>query len=142
MIALDTNLLVYAHRAAVPEHRRARKAIDIAANDPGGWGIAQAVVVEFWSLVTHPAATGRPSRPNEAAAFLRALLRGGAQLWSPGPGFAERLIEVAAGLAVAGPRIFDLQIALTASEHGATEIWTHDRRFVTLPGLRLIDPLA
>jgi predicted nucleic acid-binding protein len=59
----------------------------------------------------------------------------------PGPGFAERLLGVADDLDVRGRRIFDLHIALTAFENGAREIWTHDREFVSVPGLRLRFPL-
>ena len=81
---------------------------------------------EFWSVVTHPASTGRPTTPTQAAAFVRALVAAGAAIWLPGPGFGERLMQVARDLDVSGPRIFDLQIALTAFEGGATEIWTHD----------------
>jgi predicted nucleic acid-binding protein len=42
---------------------------------------------------------------------------------------------------IPGTPIFDLQIALTAVESGAREIWTHDRDFLTLPGLRVRNPL-
>jgi predicted nucleic acid-binding protein len=42
---------------------------------------------------------------------------------------------------VCGARIFDLQIAMIAAENGATQIWTHDRAFVSIPGLRAVDPL-
>jgi hypothetical protein len=49
---------------------------------------------------------------------------------------------MAADLAVSGTRIFDLQIALCAFEGGARELWSHDVRFVTIPGLRLVNPLA
>jgi hypothetical protein len=59
-------------------------------------------------------------------------------VWTPGTGFDERLLQLAVDLDVSGPRIFDLQIALTAFEHGAAELWTHDRNFVKIPGLRLI----
>ena len=142
MIAVDTNLLIYAHRAGLPEHRAARLALEQATRAEEGWGISHASLAEFWSIVTHPAAMGRPSTGAEAAAFLTALLRaGGAQLWLPGPGFGERLLQLANDLAVQGPRIFDLQIALTAVEHGAREIWTHDRRFLSIPGLRVRDPI-
>jgi predicted nucleic acid-binding protein len=48
---------------------------------------------------------------------------------------------MATDLEVRGPRIFDLQIALTAFDNGATEIWTHDRGFVAFPGLAVHDPL-
>ena len=142
MIAIDTNLLVYAHRERTPQHKKARKAIEAASAGPRGWGMSAAVLPEFWSVVTHPGAEGRPSTPAQAAAFVRALADAGALIWSAGPGFGERLLQVAADLAVSGPRIFDLQIALAAFEGGATELWTHDAGFITVPGLRVADPLA
>jgi hypothetical protein len=40
-----------------------------------------------------------------------------------------------------GPRIFDLQMAVVAQEHGAVEMWTHDPGFVTVSGLAVVDPL-
>jgi toxin-antitoxin system PIN domain toxin len=143
VIAVDTNLLVYAHRTGAPQHRAARLALERAANDDAGWGIALASLAEFWSVVTHPASAGRPSTPVEAAAFVRSLLlSGGAQLWQPGAGFPDRFLMLAADHSIRGSRIFDLQIALTAVENGAREIWTHDRNFLSLPGLRIRDPLA
>ena len=141
MIAIDTNLLVYAHRSRTPEHTRARKAIDRAAVGDDGWGIAAASLAEFWAIATHPASEGRPSTASQAAAFVRALLQAGAQIWLPGPGFGDRLLQLATDLGVVGARVFDLQIALTAFEGGATDLWTHDARFVKIPGLRLHDPL-
>jgi toxin-antitoxin system PIN domain toxin len=140
VIALDTNLLVYAHRSATLEHTRARAAIEQAAASPG-WGFAAAVVAEFWSVVTHPAVGGRPSTATEARRFLSALADAGAEVWSPGPGFGLRLAQLAEDLHVGGNRIFDLQIALCAFESGARELWSHDTRLVTIPGLRLVQPL-
>jgi toxin-antitoxin system PIN domain toxin len=143
VIAIDTNLLVYAHRAGVPESRSARGAIERAAQDPRGWGFCLPSIAEFWSIVTHPGALGRPSTPAEALAFFEALITGGAaRVFQPGPAFIERLMRLAADLRVTGTRIFDLQIALMAFDSGATEIWTHDRQFVSLPGLRIVDPLS
>ena len=143
MIAIDTNILVYAHRAALREHRAARHALERAIGASDGWGIAQPCAAEFWSVVTHPTASGRPSTPTEAHAFLGTLLgEGQGHLWLPTTGFGERLgrAEVRAG--VRGPRIFDLQIALIAHEAGARELWSRDRSFVTVPGLRVVDPLS
>jgi uncharacterized protein len=141
VIALDTNLLVYAHRAATPQHQNARAAIERASTSPDGWGVAAPVVAEFWSVVTHPAATGRPSTPEEAFSFLTQLNAAGSQAWTPGAGFGLRLAQLAADLNVSGNRISDLQIALCSFEGGATELWSHDRDFVAVPGLRLVDPL-
>ena len=45
-------------------------------------------------------------------------------------------------LHVRGVRIFDLQIALVAADAGATELWSHDRQFVSLPGLPVVNPPA
>ena len=142
MIGIDTNLLVYAHRRSLAEHRAAQRAIERASNDARGWGISIQTVAEFWSVVTHPSAVGGPSSPERARAFLASLREeGGMQIWSPGVGFDDRLVQLASDLAVLGPRIFDLQIALTAFDHGAAELWTHDVGFVKLPGLRLLYPL-
>jgi uncharacterized protein len=95
VIALDTNLLVYAHRSATSEHKAARAAIERAA-DSDGWGFAAPVVAEFSSIVTHPAASGWPSSPDEARRFLAALADAGAHVWSPGAGFGLRLAQLAA----------------------------------------------
>ena len=142
MIAIDTNLLIYAHRASLPEHRPAQRAIERASRDPRGWGIALPSLAEFWSVVTHPDSRGGPSTAKQATAFLRALIsEAGAMLWMPGEGFWERLVELAGELGIQGPRIFDLQIGLTAFDNGAIEIWTHDRGFMAFPGLRVHDPL-
>ncbi len=142
MIAVDTNLLVYAHRALTPQHAAAKKAVAAAAADTRGWGFTLTNLVEFWSVVTHPAASVRPSTPAEASSFIRALVRdGNARIWSPAEGFAQRLIKLASDMKVSGPRIFDLAIALTAAEGGADELWTHDARFVSAPGLQLRFPL-
>jgi len=46
VIAIDTNLLVYAHRTVVPQHR-ARRAIERACQDPRGCGVSLACVAEF-----------------------------------------------------------------------------------------------
>src|SRR5262245_17889766 len=121
MIAIDTNLLVYAHRSGVPQHRSARRALERAANDDAGWGIALACLAEFWVVATHPASAGRPSSPDEAKAFLESLVRGGAHIWQPRPDFADRLLAVAAERKVRGSRIFDVQIGLTAVDNGADE---------------------
>jgi hypothetical protein len=141
MIALDTNLLVYAHRRATPEHKAARRAIERAGQSGLGWGVVEAGIAEFYAIVTHPAAAGRPSTPAEAAAFVDALVTAGAGVWAPAHAFASRLLRLAAQLKVIGPRIFDLQIALAALDNGATELWTHDAHFVRVPGLRIVHPL-
>lgn len=141
MIAIDTNLLIYAHRSGTPEHRSARSAIEAACGSSGGCAITLPSIAEFFSIVTHPTASGRSSAPSDAAAFLAALDEGGVAVLVPGPAFSTRLVQTAADLAVKGPRVFDLQIGLCALDGGATELWTHDANFVKIPGLVIRDPL-
>jgi uncharacterized protein len=143
LIAIDTNLLVYAFRAAVPEHSAAKKAMENIFQDPRGCGISFPCISEFWSVVTHPSAAGGPSTPALAAKFIAALVeQTQMQIWLPTEGFVGRFLKLAADLSVTGHRIFDLQIGLIAIEHGAREIRTHDRNFLPLPGLRVVDPLV
>ena len=142
MISIDTNLLIYAHRSALAEHRAARRALEQAIGNPRGCGVALFCLAEFWSVVTHPASAGRPSSSREASQFLAALIAAGLAVWAPGPGFAERLTQLATDLRVAGARIFDLQIALSSFDNGANEIWTHDANFSAIPGLAVINPLS
>src|SRR5207237_6602074 len=130
MIALDTNLLIYAHREGASEHEAARSAVLAAVDDPRGWGICLPSVAEFWSIVTHPKFPGGPSSPSVVTHFFHYLIvEGHGHIWTPGHGFGERLMRWAASQKLRGRRIFDLQIAVIAYEHGAREIWTHDHNF-------------
>ena len=142
MIALDTNLLVYAHRKGVPEHARAQHAIERAARHPAGWGIPLPCALEFWQVVTHPRAAGGPAAAAQAAGFIDALRRAGAALWAPTASTWDRLTEIAVRADASAVRVYDLQIALTARDHGAAEIWTRDSGFVSLRGLRVVDPFT
>lgn len=141
MIAIDTNLLVYAHRTGAVEHAAARRTLERAART-GGWGFALPCITELFSVVTHAACPPRPSTTKQAMDYVEGLIEGGAWIWSPGPGFGNRLLRLADDLKVRGARIFDLQIALMAFEGGATELWSHDRNFQSVPGLPVLDPLS
>jgi hypothetical protein len=140
VIALDTNLLIYAHRPTAAENGRARAAIQEASQSERGWGFAVACAAEFFSVVTQVTLAGSTSTASLAAEFLRELTRAGAQVWVPGHGFHERMFALAERVGTTGRRIYDLQIGLTAREGGATEIWTNDRGFLAVPGLKVVNP--
>jgi uncharacterized protein len=142
VIAVDTNLLVYAHRTGCPEHEQARRAIEEVANLEEDWGIPASCVFEFWSVVTHPASAGGASKPSVARGFIHSLIEtAGAVILPPPAAMVPRCMQLADQMDVCGARIFDLQISLTALEAGVSELWTHDAGFVGLPGLRVRDPL-
>jgi uncharacterized protein len=54
MIAVDTNVLVYAHREDSPFHERARDCVDSLANGRAAWAIPWPCLHEFLSIATHP----------------------------------------------------------------------------------------
>jgi predicted nucleic acid-binding protein len=141
VIALDTNLLVYALFSGYPEHTIAKHAIERACASAGGVIIAGPCVAEFWSIVTRPLPGLIAARPKAAEAFLRRLSEAGCQFIYPRRDFARRLAEEAVRHTVTGSRIFDLQIGLVSVEAGADELWTHDAGFTAPPGLRVLDPL-
>lgn len=120
------------------EHAAATRVLSRAA-ESGAWGVPLGAITEFWSLATRAEDPARP-QGQAALSFLRQIQQSGADIWVPEAGFGTRLVEIAFVVKIVGMRIFDLQIALTALEHGAEQIWTH-RHFPRLPGLKIVDPL-
>ena len=47
MIAIDTNLLVYAHRSGYPEHESAIEALEKVVGQATGWGIPLQCIAKF-----------------------------------------------------------------------------------------------
>lgn len=139
MIAIDSNLLIYAHLEAAPEHDRARRALEDAAAHPDGWGFAVSSVTEVWAVLTHAVQPAVPA--SRVADYITSLIQAGARVFYPRQGFMSRLMEAACESGIHGRRIYDLQIALSAREAGATSLWTHDAKFITIDGLPTHDPL-
>ena len=92
MVAVDTNILVYAHRADSPFHERADHVVADLAEGAGTWAIPWPCLYEFYAIVTHPRIYNPPSAPADA------LMQIGCWLESPtlalrheGEGFWETL---------------------------------------------------
>ena len=54
MIAVDTNVLVYAHPEDCEWHDAADRAVRQLAEGPGAWAILWPCLYEFLSIATHP----------------------------------------------------------------------------------------
>ena len=54
MIAVDTNILVYAHREDASFHKAASRAMTELAEGLAGWAIPWPCLHEFLAIVTHP----------------------------------------------------------------------------------------
>ncbi len=74
MIAVDTNVLVYAHRRDSGFHEPAAEAVRQLAESPAQWAVPWPCLHEFYSIVTHPRIYDPPTNPAEAADQIAAWL--------------------------------------------------------------------
>lgn len=143
MIAVDTNVLVHAHRADSPFHARAAAVVRALAESPASWGIPWPCVHEFYAKVTHPRVFSPPSSVAQAvrqvecwlAAPNLALLGEASDHW-------PRLTELVQSARVQGPMVHDARIAAICLSHGVDELLTADRDFGRFPTLRTRNPLV
>ena len=66
MIAVDTNILVYAHRRDLPQHAPALQAIQRLVADGRTWAVPWPCIHEFLAVVTNPQIFKRPTSTQTA----------------------------------------------------------------------------
>lgn len=143
MIALDANLLVYAHRSDSPSHRRAAEAITDLSTKPGTWGIPWPCVHEFLGVVTNARIFRDPTPMVSALHIVSALSQtSGAVFLAEPSGHLDRLSRLLTASRVSGAKVHDARIAAICLGHGVTELWTADRDFSYFPELRTRNPLV
>lgn len=144
MIAVDTNLLVYAHREDSEFHEAAAARIAALAEARAPWAIPWPSLHEFLAIVTHPRIYAPPT---PLAAALDQV-----DAWFESPSLVllteadtlywAELRTLLAGSKVAGPQVHDARIAALCRVHGVRELWTADRDFGRFPGLSVRNPLV
>lgn len=143
MIALDTNLLVYAFRPDAARHVEANEALRGLLEGGRAWALPWSVVHEFVAVVTQPRIWREPATTSLALAAVDTWLGApGARLIAEGPAYREHLDAVLSGDDVRGSRVFDARIAATCLSHGVDELWSADRDLSRFPMLRVRNPLV
>jgi uncharacterized protein len=143
MIAVDTNLLVYAHRKELPQHTGAFEALRTLAEGQVRWGIPVGCVHEFIAIVTNVRLFSPPSSLAQAFDQLGAWLASPvAEVLHTGERHIEILTDIAARAKVSGGQIHDARIAATCVEHGVSLLWTADRDFGRFKSLKTLNPLV
>jgi toxin-antitoxin system PIN domain toxin len=143
VIAVDTNLLVYAHRTDAAFHQPARAALEALALGRAAWAIPWPCVHEFISVVTHPRIFRTPTPVELALSQMHALADlPQVVLLSEGDGYLDRLAAVAAPARTQGGAIHDARIAALCLHHGVTQLWSADRDFTRFPDLPVRNPLV
>ncbi len=142
-IAVDTNILVYAHRADSSFHAIASQKLAELASGASTWAIPWPCLYEFYAVVTHTRIY-RPPTPiaqalDQVDAWLEspslALLTEDDAHWST----LRALLQPSL---TAGPRAHDARIAALCVTHRVTKLWTADRDFSRFPQVRVENPLV
>jgi toxin-antitoxin system PIN domain toxin len=143
VIAVDTNLLVHAHREDSPWHQPALAWLTALAEGPDPWAIPWPCVHEFLAMVTHTRIF-RPPTPRERAvdqvdAWLEAP---GLVLLGEGDGYWPVLRGVVLEGGVLGAQVHDARIAALCRHHRVAALCTADRDFSRFPDLAVRNPLV
>jgi toxin-antitoxin system PIN domain toxin len=144
MRAVDTNVLVYAHRREVTEHAVAQDCVRALASGRDPWAIPWPCVYEFFSVVTNPRIWRETaSSPQQAWAQLEAWFAAPTvRLLGESQGFAGVLAGFVRRPRVRGAVVHDARIAAICIAHGVDTLITRDRDFSLFPELRLENPFV
>ncbi len=143
MIAVDTSILVYAHRADAQFHDAAKRCLISLAENRAAWAIPWPCLHEFVCVVTHPRIY-RPSTPlAQAIGQVEAWLASPSLVPLGEPTAYWSTFSTAATTARAtGPLVYDARIATICQLHGVRELWTADRDFTRFPSITVWNPLV
>ncbi|MHB1193587.1 MAG: type II toxin-antitoxin system VapC family toxin [Longimicrobiales bacterium] len=143
MIALDTNILVYAHRQDASQHPEATAVVRALAEGPDPWAIPWPCIHEFLAVVTHPRIFRPPSTLAQALAQVDAWLASpGLVLLGEGSGYWQHARAVVTTGRAAGPKVHDARVAALCAYHGVRELWSADRDFHRFPEVKVRNPLV
>ncbi len=143
MIALDSNLLVYAHREDSVWHERAYARIVELAEGRAAWAIPWPCIHEFLAIVTHARIYSPPTPLENAIDQVEAWLESPSLVvLSELENYWPQLRTILQTGRVSGPQVHDARVAAICQQHGVTELWTADRDFGRFPGLSVRNPLV
>jgi len=142
LIAVDTNILVYAHREDSPFHKAALARVTELAEGSSNWAIPWPCLHEFLAIVTHSRIYVPPTPLERATeqvdAWLGsptvALLTESATHWAT---LRAMLLEGR----ISGPRVHDARVAALCRQHGVRQLWSADRDFSRFAGFSVVNPL-
>ena len=140
MNAVDTNILVYAHRSDSPWHEAAYAVLGSLSGTE--WAIPWPCIHEFLAIVTHPKIFRPPTPLAQALDQMDAWLESprAVLLAESGTHWPTLRAALEAGR-ISGPQVHDARVAALCIDHGIDELWTADRDFSRLPGLHVRNPL-
>jgi uncharacterized protein len=143
LIAVDTNILIYAHREDSPFHSAAARCVGELAEGTAAWAIPLPCLHEFLAIVTHPRVY-RPPTPLEMACNQ-------VEAWMESPslttlseadGYWTLLRAIVTAGRIIGPRVHDARIVALCRQHDVRELWSADRDFGRFRDIKVVNPLV
>ncbi len=142
MIAVDTNILVYAHREEAVFHSIAAARLADLAKGREPWAIPWPCIHEFLGIVTHPRVYDPPTPMDVALDAVNGWLEAPTLvLLAEAEGYWPRAQSLIVAARIVGPRVHDARIAAICLQYGVREFWSADRDFSRFPELKVINPL-
>ncbi|HPO15995.1 MAG TPA: PIN domain-containing protein [Candidatus Hydrogenedentes bacterium] len=143
MIAVDTNLLVYAHRKDSPWYNAAASCITKLAEGRAAWTIPWPCIHEFLAVVTHPNVFKPPSSIKQAISQIDTWMESPSLLFlTESKDYWSYIRTVIQAGRIVGPMVHDAHVAALCLQHEVTQLWTTDRDFSRFPGICIYNPLV
>lgn len=142
MTAVDTNILMYAHRVDSPFHETASRAVAALAEGSYPWAIPWPCVHEFVAMTTKKRAFFVPTPLERALEQVEIWLESpSVSLLRESPAYWDVFRSVVGRSGVTGPKIHDARVYAICIASGAHTLWTADRDFERFRGLKIENPL-
>lgn len=142
MIAVDTNILVYAHRRESSFNEKAKKILSELAEAEQAWAIPWPCLHEFIGVVTHAKIYVPPTPLEQTIEQVECWLE------SPHLHFIGEendywpvLKSVVENAKIVGPKIHDAKIAAICIQNNVKVLYSTDRDFSRMKGLQVKNPL-
>ncbi len=143
MIAVDTNLLIYAHREDSDFHSPTITALQGLAENGSRWVIPWPCLHEFLAIITHPRIFDPPTPIPLALEAMEVWLRSpGCEMIGEEPGYYEELKRLITNGKISGLLVHDARIAALCIHHGVQVLWTADRDFSRFASLKTHNPVG
>ena len=143
MIAVDTNILIYAHREESEWHQQADKCLTQLAESQQPWAIPWPCIHEFLAITTNPRIYKPPTPMSVAKEQVSYWLESPTlSLLGEKLGYWKALAELLDAGQIKGAMVHDARIAALCKQQGVAELWTADRDFNRFQTLKVVNPLV